>query len=155
LAAVRAGGPAGAAAAWEELVAESTDRGVPMAPTATVRVAAGRLARAHHLDDPAREALRRVVAAVEASWYGGREDPAGRLAGEVDEVRAGLARCAQLSLRARLFPRSVLILLRPGRASAPAERPSAVSELLEEPSDPSVEASQQPAPAAAEELVKR
>ncbi|MCW2631783.1 MAG: hypothetical protein JWR88_745, partial [Pseudonocardia sp.] len=162
LAAVRAGGPAGAAAAWEELVAESTDRGEPIAPTATVRVAAGRLARVHHLDDPARGALRRVVAAVEASWYGGREDPASRLASEVDEVRAGLARSAPLSLRARLFPRSVLNMLRPGRATVPAEWPSAVSKLLDERGldgtsldGPSTEPPQEPGPAPAEELVKR
>ena len=148
LAAVSAGGPAGAVAAWQELVAESIDRGVPIAPSATVRVAAGRLARAHHLDDPARRALRRVVAAVEASWYGGRDDPDGGLAGAVDEVRAGLVRCAQLSLRGRLLPRSVLNVLRPGRVAPVEPSWSSTERPVEEPTD-------EPGLAPAEELAKR
>jgi hypothetical protein len=79
-AAARAGGPGAAGAAWAELVAESTDRGVPVPPTDTVRAAARRLVREHRLDAEAQDGLRAVVTAVEADWYGGEPPEPGRLA---------------------------------------------------------------------------
>ncbi|GEL17196.1 transglutaminase TgpA family protein [Pseudonocardia asaccharolytica] len=113
LAAVAAGGPGAAVAGWEELLAESTDRGVLVRSSDTVRAAARRLIREHRLDDNAQQALRTVVRAVEASWYGQQrpdETPevAGELGAVVRTVAAGIAAGSRLSLRERLLPRSVL-----------------------------------------------
>jgi transglutaminase-like putative cysteine protease len=108
LAAVAAGGPAAADAGWRELLAESADRGVPSPPSDTVRGAARRMVREHRLDGPAQEALRTVIGAVEASWYGGRHPGVDELSGPVRTVQAGLTTGTPLPLRARLLPRSVL-----------------------------------------------
>src|SRR6185312_8273259 len=78
LTAVAAGGPGAAAAGWAELLAESTDRGVPAKESDTVRAAARRLVREHHLDGAAQQHLRQVVGVVEASWYGGQPAVAAR-----------------------------------------------------------------------------
>jgi transglutaminase TgpA-like protein/transglutaminase superfamily protein/uncharacterized protein DUF4129 len=117
LAAVHAGGAGAVAAGWAELLAESVDRGVPIPPTDTVRGAARRLVREHQLDEPAQQALRAVVTAVEASWYGGGHPAPGQLDAAVREVAAGIGTGSGLTLRQRLLPRSVL---RPQRAGAPA-----------------------------------
>ncbi|MEU4744716.1 DUF3488 and transglutaminase-like domain-containing protein [Actinosynnema sp. NPDC023658] len=108
LRAVAALGPDAASAAWQELVAESVDRGTRVPRTETVRVAARRLVRAHNLDDQGRDGLRAVVGAVERSWYSahGTTDPA--LPGAVDDVRQSLHRNAPLALKAKVLPRSVL-----------------------------------------------
>ena len=107
LAAVGAAGPEAAAAGWAELLAESTDRGVPGSPSETVRGAARRLVREHRLDGETQDALRRVVGAVESSWYGGQPTTE-----DLDEpvrlVRAGIAAGSPLSVRERLLPRSVV-----------------------------------------------
>ncbi|MCX6465240.1 MAG: DUF4129 domain-containing protein, partial [Pseudonocardiales bacterium] len=106
-AAAAAGGPGAAGAAWTELVAESTDRGVPLPPTDTVRAGARRLVREHRLDPSAQDALRAVVTAVEASWYGGEHPEPGRLAGPLAGVRAGIAAGSPLRPRQRLVPASL------------------------------------------------
>ncbi len=106
LAAVDAGGPDAAGAAWEELLAESEDREVAIPPSDTVRAGARRLVREHHLDDGVQQALREVVGAVEASWYGGGR-AAGDLSGPVRTVLAGITADRRPSLRERLLPRSV------------------------------------------------
>ncbi|GGP48781.1 transglutaminase TgpA family protein [Saccharothrix coeruleofusca] len=108
LRAVAALGPDAAGAAWQELLAESVDRGTRVPNTETVRVAARRLAREHNLDDRGRDGLRAVVGAVERSWYSahGGADPA--LPKAVDDVRESMSRNAPLALRARVLPRSVL-----------------------------------------------
>jgi hypothetical protein len=108
LAAVAGGGPDAAAAGWDELLAESTDRGADSIPSDTVRAAARRLVREHHLETDAQQALREVVAAVEASWYGGSHPGPGQLDTPVRTVAAGIAAGSALSLRGRLLPRSVL-----------------------------------------------
>ena len=108
------GGPDAAGAAWAELVADSTDRGVPVPPTDTVRAAARRLVREHHLDRGAQDALRAVVTAVEGSWYGGLDPEPGELGGPLAAVRAALATGSPMSWRRRLLPPS-LRLRRPAR----------------------------------------
>lgn len=120
LAGVTVGGRGAAGAAWAELLAESVDRGAPVPPTDTVRGAARRLVRAHRLDAPSQEALREVVGAVEASWFGDRHPAPGSLAGPVAAVRAGMAAGSPLGARSRLLPRSVLT--RAGRDDAAAPR---------------------------------
>ena len=108
LAAAAAGGPEAAAAAWAELLAESSDRGVPPRESDTVRVAARRLVREHNLGGPAQQELRRVVGAVEASWYGDTHLGPGELDEPLTALLAAVAAGTPLSWRGRLFPRSVL-----------------------------------------------
>jgi transglutaminase-like putative cysteine protease len=125
LATVNGGGPDAAAAAWAELLAESEDRGVASPPTDTVRAAARRLVHEHHLDDGAQQALRQVVGAVEASWYGGAA-PGTPLAAPVRDVLAGIGADRRPSLRERLLPRSVTRrgLFRRRRPAGPEDEPT-------------------------------
>ncbi|MBV9847165.1 MAG: transglutaminase domain-containing protein, partial [Kutzneria sp.] len=95
-------------AAWDELLAESADRGTGMVRSETVRATARRLVREHDLDGPGQQALHQVVTAVEESWYGGRTTTDPALLGAVDQLRACLRQRAPLALRARLLPRSVV-----------------------------------------------
>ncbi len=122
LAAVAAGGPNAAAAGWAELLAESTDRGVPAKDSDTVRAAARRLVREHHLDGDAQQHVRQVVGVVEASWYGGQHPEPGTLTEPLTGVLAAVAAASPLSTRDRLLPRSVL-----RRASRPATHDAAAS----------------------------
>ncbi|PSL58039.1 transglutaminase superfamily protein [Saccharothrix carnea] len=101
-------GPDAASAAWQELVAESVDRGTRVPSTETVRVAARRLVRAHNLDEQGRDGLRAVVGAVERSWYSTQSAADPSLPGAVDNVRQSLTRNAPLALKAKVLPRSVL-----------------------------------------------
>ena len=106
LAMVDAGGPDAAAAAWEELLAASEDREVAIPSSDTVRAGARRLVREHDLDDGVQQALREVVGAVEASWYGGGRAGVD-LSGPVRTVLGGIAAARTPSLRERLLPRSI------------------------------------------------
>ncbi|MDT7785525.1 MAG: hypothetical protein QOF58_3944 [Pseudonocardiales bacterium] len=101
-------GPGAATAAWAELMAESIDRGAPVPSAETIRAAARRLAREHNLDDAGKDGLRTVIGTIERSWYSANPaaDPA--LPGALAAVRQSLRQNAPLSLRARLFPKSVL-----------------------------------------------
>jgi len=103
-----AGGPRAAGAAWEEVLAESRDRGVEMPTTESVRATARRIAREHALDEPGRADLQALVGAVERSWYGAdtSSDPA--LPDLLATVRASITRCAPTGRWVRLLPRSVL-----------------------------------------------
>ena len=105
---VHIGSTDAATSAWNELIAESRDRGTEVIPTETVRVTARRLAREHSLDDEGRQALRTVVGEVERSWYGGRTSPDPALAPAFDRLMAGLRRNDPVGWKARLLPRSVL-----------------------------------------------
>jgi transglutaminase-like putative cysteine protease len=123
---IAAGGPRAVSAAWEEVLAESADRGMEPCAGESVRATAERLAHEHALDAPGRAGLRTLVGAVERSWYAGvgrspadtsrsgttSTDDAGthdtELRAAVDAVRDSLARCAPLTRTARLLPRSVL-----------------------------------------------
>ncbi|TWF82518.1 uncharacterized protein DUF4129 [Pseudonocardia hierapolitana] len=120
LAAVARGGPEAAGAGWEELMAESADRGAECPPSDTVRAAARRLVREHHLESDAQQALRQVIGAVEASWYGGTHPRPGELDEPVRAVAAGIAAGSGLSLRGRLLPRSVVQRVRDRRSAARA-----------------------------------
>ncbi|HEV2781997.1 MAG TPA: DUF3488 and transglutaminase-like domain-containing protein [Actinophytocola sp.] len=104
-----------ASAAWQELMAETLDRGTELIRAETVRMTARRLAREHDLDEDGKRALRTVVGAVERSWYSARPDPDPALPSAFDDLVAGLHRTSPVALRARLFPRSVLGRLRRAR----------------------------------------
>ncbi|MDT7595889.1 MAG: hypothetical protein QOJ06_1435 [Pseudonocardiales bacterium] len=114
-----AGGPEAISAAWDEVLAESMDRGVDPGAGESVRATAQRMANEHALDEPGRAGLRDLVAAVERSWYAsaghGRSNPSRSGTSfdsdprpAFDAVRASLARCAPPTRLARLLPRSVL-----------------------------------------------
>ena len=105
---VSGGGPDAPAAGWAEVLAESADRGVPIQASDTVRGAARRMVRDHRLDADVQQALRRLVGAVEASFYGGAEIGDERLAEDVRLVRSGIATASPLRTRDRLLPRSVV-----------------------------------------------
>jgi hypothetical protein len=122
LALVHAGGPGAVDAAWDELLAESVDRWVPIPGTDTVRGAARRLVREHRLDEPTQQALREVVTAVESGWYGGGSPGPGQLDGPVRQVATGIAAGSGLTLRQRVLPRSVLQRKRGERAPAEEEK---------------------------------
>ncbi|WP_370965706.1 transglutaminaseTgpA domain-containing protein [Amycolatopsis sp. cg9] len=99
--------PGAADAAWSELRAECADRGLPIPPSDTVRVAGQKLAAKHHLDDEGREGLRTVIGVVERSWYGGEGEGDPRLPSAFDHLRRSLHRNAPLSWKGRLFPKSL------------------------------------------------
>ncbi|MGH3751259.1 MAG: transglutaminaseTgpA domain-containing protein [Pseudonocardiaceae bacterium] len=120
---VGGGGPQAVSAGWEEVMAESADRGVVPPAGETVRATAQRLADEHTLDEAGQAGLRTLVAAVERSWYGSAAQVPARdtlspdasardtdreLRGAVDAVRASFARCAPPTRTAQLLPRSVL-----------------------------------------------
>ncbi|ANZ38487.1 transglutaminase [Lentzea guizhouensis] len=106
--AVTALGPDAATAAWAELMAESIDRGAPVPSAETIRTAARRLAREHNLDEAGRDGLRVMIAAIERAWYSPNPTADPALPGALAAVRQSLRQNAPLSLRARLFPKSVL-----------------------------------------------
>lgn len=108
LATVAAGGPAAVGAGWDELLAESADRGVPVPASDTVRAAARRLVREHRLGADAQDALREVATAVESSWFGERHPERDALTSPVAATRAGMAAGSPLGVRARLLPASVM-----------------------------------------------
>jgi hypothetical protein len=126
LAAVARGGPGAAIAGWEELLAESTDRGADSAESDTVRAAARRLVREHGLESDTQQSLRKVVGAIEASWYGETHPGRGELDEPVRAVAAGIAAGSGLSLRGRLLPRSVVRRVRHHGPRAVADEPAKI-----------------------------
>ncbi|HET9256599.1 MAG TPA: DUF3488 and transglutaminase-like domain-containing protein [Pseudonocardiaceae bacterium] len=112
---VYAGGPRAVSAAWEEVLAESADRGVVPPDGETVRASAQRLVHDHGMDEPGQASLHILVRAVERSWYAAVSETGGpqvgsavEIRGAVDAVVASMARCAPLNRKAKLLPRSVL-----------------------------------------------
>jgi transglutaminase-like putative cysteine protease len=101
-------GPDAATAAWAELMAESIDRGAPVPPSETIRTAARRLVREHNLDDAGRDGLRGLIGAIERAWYSPNPMADPSLPAALAAVRQSLRQNAPLSLKARLFPKSVL-----------------------------------------------
>ncbi|SFW76476.1 transglutaminase TgpA family protein [Amycolatopsis australiensis] len=99
--------PGAADAAWSELRAECADRGLPIPPSDTIRVAAQKLAAKHHLDDEGRDGLRTVIGVVERSWYGQDGEPDPTLPSAFEHLRRSLHRNAPLSWKGRLFPKSL------------------------------------------------
>jgi transglutaminase-like putative cysteine protease len=105
---VSAGGRQAVSAAWEEVLAESTDRGVVSPVGETVRVRAQRLVREHGLDEPGQTGLGTLVGAVERSWYAGICPPDCDLRTAMDTVLTSMAKNAPLTRTARVLPRSIL-----------------------------------------------
>ncbi|MEU6644831.1 DUF3488 and transglutaminase-like domain-containing protein [Saccharomonospora sp. NPDC046836] len=103
-----AAGKAGAAdAAWNELLDECADRGIEIARTDTVRLAAQKVAQRHHLDDRGKNDLRAVVSVVERSWYSRHDAADPELGRAFQGLRESLQRNAPMSWRGRLLPRSL------------------------------------------------
>jgi transglutaminase-like putative cysteine protease len=100
--------PTAAHAAWQELLAESWDRGAAIPDTDTVRMTARLLVQEHSLDDEGKDGLRTVIGVIERTWYGGTAEPDPELPQALDNVRRSMRRNAPLALRAKLMPRSVL-----------------------------------------------
>ncbi|WP_329794200.1 transglutaminase-like domain-containing protein [Lentzea sp. DG1S-22] len=124
--AVAALGPGAATAAWSELMAESIDRGAAVPAAETIRTAARRLAREHNLDEAGRDGLRSVVGSIERSWYSANPVADAGLPGALAAVRQSLKKNAPLSLRARLFPKSVLRPAPAPVAETPEREPAGV-----------------------------
>jgi transglutaminase-like putative cysteine protease len=116
-------GPKAATAAWSELMAESIDRGAPVPAAETIRVAARRLAREHNMDDAGKDGLRQMIGSIERSWYSAHPGADPGLPGALAAVRQSLRRNAPLSLRAKLFPKSVLKPTPAPVAEAPEREP--------------------------------
>ncbi|MET9628750.1 DUF3488 and transglutaminase-like domain-containing protein [Lentzea sp. NPDC006480] len=119
-------GPGAATAAWAELMAESIDRGAPVPSSETIRTAARRLAREHNLDDAGKDGLRTVVGTIERSWYSANPAADPSLPAALAAVRQSLRQNAPLSLRARLFPKSVLKPTPVPVAETPEREPASV-----------------------------
>ena len=123
---VSVGGPHAVSAAWDEVLAESADRGVVPPIGETVRARAQRLVDEIGLDEPGRTGLNILVNAVERSWYAGVSRVGGsgprdtdhELRSSMDAVLASIARSAPLTRTARVLPRSVLPRYRTGERQA-------------------------------------
>ncbi|MCE7007481.1 DUF3488 and transglutaminase-like domain-containing protein [Kibdelosporangium philippinense] len=111
-------------AAWDEVMAESWDRGASAPSTDTVRMTARRLVREHSLDDSGKDGLRKMVTILERSWYGGGGAPDPELPEAVEQVRDSMKRNAPLSLRAKLFPRSVMKPRKPRKSGRSDDPPA-------------------------------
>jgi hypothetical protein len=104
------GGSSGAEAAWRELLAEFQDRGADPGSNETVRRSARNLAKTYQLDESAVGGVQTVVVAVEHGRYAPPDfaPPAEDLVSAVDVVRTSLATHSPLSMRAWLWPRSIM-----------------------------------------------
>ncbi|MGE3287954.1 MAG: DUF3488 and DUF4129 domain-containing transglutaminase family protein [Pseudonocardia sp.] len=136
LATVARGGPAAATAAWEELLAESADRGVPGRRSDTVRAAARRIVREHRLGEAAQASMRQVVGAVEASWYGLEHPAPHQLDAPMQVLRAGIEARDPLGWRRLLLPRSVLDGVRTARGAYRSRRAQRASAARVDPPAP-------------------
>jgi hypothetical protein len=77
--------------------------------------------REHRFDAGAQDAVRTLVTAVEASWFGDRHPAPGELSAPLHAVRAAVAAGSPVSVRGRLLPHSVLVrTARPGHDDAAA-----------------------------------
>jgi transglutaminase-like putative cysteine protease len=98
-------------AAWDELVDTMVDYQVPVDPTETPRVTAGRLVRDVTLVGPAAEAAALLGRAEERARYARQPLVGGELTAALHQVRRGLAGGAgrRVRLRAAVLPPSVLM----------------------------------------------
>nr|WP_183653872.1 DUF3488 and transglutaminase-like domain-containing protein [Prauserella isguenensis] len=117
-------------AAWREVLAECADRGLDLPATATLRQSAETVGDRLGLDDAGRRDLHTIVTVVERAWYSPAgaagaslsrpESPQPSQSGQPSEsaqselqralagLRESFARCAPLSWRRRILPRSLL-----------------------------------------------
>jgi transglutaminase-like putative cysteine protease len=97
-------------AAWKEMTDDLADYGFSGRPSETPRALVRRLAREAHLDDHARDAVRRIGTAEERARYAASPRPGAGLRGDVRTVRQALAaqRSWSQRQRARLLPASTL-----------------------------------------------
>ncbi|ONI70556.1 hypothetical protein ALI144C_48875 [Actinosynnema sp. ALI-1.44] len=114
-------------AAWDELMAESWDRGASAPESDTIRMTARRLVREHSLDDEGKDGLRSLVSILERLWYGPSAGSGPELRQALDKVRGSMRRNAPLSLRAKLLPRSVLKPRKPGKPAAGPQQSGALA----------------------------
>ncbi|ALG12859.1 transglutaminaseTgpA domain-containing protein [Kibdelosporangium phytohabitans] len=117
-------------AAWDELMAESWDRGSSAPESDTIRMTARRLVREHSLDDEGKDGLRTLVSILERLWYGPSANAGPELQQALDNVRGSMKRNAPLALRAKLLPRSVL---KPRKPRKPTTSPQPGGTLAAEP----------------------
>ncbi|GAA4611301.1 DUF3488 and transglutaminase-like domain-containing protein [Actinoallomurus liliacearum] len=101
-------------AAWDELRVAAADFGLPWRAGDSPRAAARRLIEARPLDEPAAEALARLVRAEELARYAPAPGPGTGLRGDACSVRAAFAAAAgrRRRLRARVLPPSSAVFLR-------------------------------------------
>nr|WP_052478230.1 DUF3488 and transglutaminase-like domain-containing protein [Kibdelosporangium sp. MJ126-NF4]CEL16879.1 FIG001454: Transglutaminase-like enzymes, putative cysteine proteases [Kibdelosporangium sp. MJ126-NF4]CTQ91892.1 FIG001454: Transglutaminase-like enzymes, putative cysteine proteases [Kibdelosporangium sp. MJ126-NF4] len=117
-------------AAWDELMAESWDRGSGAPDSDTIRMTARRLVREHSLDDEGKEGLRMLIGVLERLWYGPSSTAGAELPEALNKVRSSMKRNAPLALRAKLWPRSVM---RPRTKPRPSAKPRPGGALAAEP----------------------
>jgi transglutaminase-like putative cysteine protease len=113
---LRATGDAALAhAAWRELRDDLADYGLASRASESPRAAAARIGTALRLDQPAAEALGRIVTAEERARYAATPVPSPTLRADSAAVRRALAQEADWSVRwrARLLPASMLAPVRP------------------------------------------
>jgi hypothetical protein len=102
-------------AAWRELRDDLADYGLACRPSESPRAAAARIVAALRLDQPASEALGRIVTAEERARYAPAPLPSPTLRADSATVRRALAHEADWPVRwrARLLPASMLAPIRP------------------------------------------
>jgi transglutaminase-like putative cysteine protease len=107
---------ADAHAAWDELIDTMIDYRVPVDPTETPRVTAGRLAKDAYLEQGASSAAVLLGSAEERARYARSPLQGAELTAALRQVRKGVARSATRRARlvATLFPPSVLLRWRLG-----------------------------------------
>jgi transglutaminase-like putative cysteine protease len=113
---LRAAGDAALAhAAWRELRDDLADYGLACRASESPRAAAARIVAALRLDQPAAEAVGRIVTAEERARYATAPLPSPNLRADSAAVRRALAQEADWSVRwrARLLPASMLAPVRP------------------------------------------
>jgi transglutaminase-like putative cysteine protease len=113
---LRATGDAALAhAAWRELRDDLADYGLACRASESPRAAAARIGAALQLDQPAAEALGRIITAEERARYAAAPLPSPTLRADSATVRQALAQEADWSVRwrARLLPPSMLAPVRP------------------------------------------
>jgi transglutaminase-like putative cysteine protease len=113
---LRATGDAALAhAAWRELRDDLADYGLACRASESPRAAAARIGAALQLDQPAAEALGRIITAEERARYAAAPLPSPTLRADSATIRQALAQEADWSVRwrARLLPPSMLAPVRP------------------------------------------
>jgi transglutaminase-like putative cysteine protease len=99
-----------ASAAWSEICADLADLGLNYQASETPRRLARRLCADDAMDEPAREAMKRIAVVVERTRYAPEPASADGIRSDVRQVRRALARSVGLlpRTRARLLPASTI-----------------------------------------------